>query len=93
MAAATPDEGSLARAALERSLTLNKKQSWFGSIKNVVHQGALTAKAAMESLRGGALANSNNRYVFAVICCCRHLLRNEQRIIRSRVNWGHPEKH
>lgn len=53
MAPKTIEEHSPARAALERSLTLNKKQSWFGSIRNVVHQGALSAKAAVESLRGG----------------------------------------
>lgn len=87
MAQPPSDEGSPARAALERSLTLNKKQSWFGSIKNVVHQGALTAKAAMESLRGAALTNSDNKYVLAQVWYCERLLMNEQRIIRSRVFW------
>lgn len=82
MAPATPDEGSPARAALERSLTLKKQQSWFGSIKNVVHQGALRAKAAMESLQGGAVTNSNNKYVIALRCYCEHLLMNAQCIIR-----------
>ena len=54
MAPKLPEEGSPARAAMEKSLTLNKKQSWFGSIKNAVHQSALSAKAAVESLRNGS---------------------------------------
>lgn len=53
MAPKSSEEGSPARPALEKSLTLNKKHSWFGSIKNAVHQSALSAKAAVESLRGG----------------------------------------
>lgn len=61
MAPSAPNEGSPARSALEKSLTLNKKQSWFGSIKSAVHQGALAAKAAVESLRGSG-SGSNNRY-------------------------------
>lgn len=53
------------KASEERSLTLNsKKQSWFGSIKSAVHQGALSAKAAVESLRGG----SGNEYVPTLSC-------------------------
>jgi len=54
MAPKIPKEGSPARTALEESLTLNKKQSWFGSIKSVVHQGALSAKAAVEALRSSS---------------------------------------
>jgi hypothetical protein len=54
MAPKPPEESSPARVALEKSLTLNKKQSWFGSIKNAVHQSALSAKAAVESIRGGS---------------------------------------
>ena len=46
------DDGSPSRTAPEASLTLNKKQSWFGSFKSAVHRGALSAKAAVESLRG-----------------------------------------
>jgi hypothetical protein len=55
MAPKIPEEGSPARVALEKSLTLNRKQSsWFGSIKAAVHQSALSAKAAVESIRGGS---------------------------------------
>lgn len=32
--------------------TLKKKQSWIGSIREVVHQSALGAKAVVDSLRG-----------------------------------------
>ncbi|KAM0720711.1 hypothetical protein Q7P37_004848 [Cladosporium fusiforme] len=60
MAPSTRDEGSPARAALEKSLTLNKKQSWFGSIKSAVHQSALSAKAAVEALRGGHDSSNNS---------------------------------
>lgn len=62
MAPSTPGKSPPARqATLETSLTLNKKQSWFGSIKSAVHQSAISAKAAVESLRGG-VGSSNNRY-------------------------------
>jgi hypothetical protein len=53
------DDESPSRASLEESLTLNKKQSWFGSIRSVVHRGALSAKAAVESLRG----SHGNKYI------------------------------
>ena len=46
------DDDSPSRTALDEPLTLNKKQSWFGSFKSAVHKGALSAKAAVESLRG-----------------------------------------
>jgi hypothetical protein len=46
------DDCSLSRTALDEPLTLNKKQSWFGSFRSAVHRGALSAKAAVESLRG-----------------------------------------
>lgn len=46
------DDESPSRAALEEPLTLNKRQSWFGSFRNAVHRGAVSAKAAVESLRG-----------------------------------------
>ena len=54
------DDGSPSRTAPEASLTLNKKQSWFGSFKSAVHRGALSAKAAVESLRG----SPDGMYVF-----------------------------
>jgi hypothetical protein len=46
------DDCSPSRTALDEPLTLNKKQSWFGSFRSAVHRGALSAKAAVESLRG-----------------------------------------
>ncbi|KAM0709857.1 hypothetical protein Q7P35_003899 [Cladosporium inversicolor] len=46
------DDCSPSRTALDKPLTLNKKQSWFGSFRSVVHRSALSAKAAVESLRG-----------------------------------------
>jgi hypothetical protein len=58
---ASNDE-STSRASLEESLTLNKKQSWFGSFRSVVHRGALSAKAAVESLRG----SHGNKYVHSL---------------------------
>jgi hypothetical protein len=47
------DDCSPSRTVLDEPLTLNRKQSWFGSFRNAVHRGALSAKAAVESLRGG----------------------------------------
>jgi hypothetical protein len=46
------DDSSPSRTALDEPLTLNKKQSWFGSFRSAVHRGTLSAKAAVESLRG-----------------------------------------
>lgn len=48
---ASPDRSSLARDALQKILTLKKKQSWFGSIRQAVAQSASTAKAAVDTLR------------------------------------------
>lgn len=38
--------------AAEAELPLRKKKSWFGSMKDVFHKGALQAKAAVDSMRG-----------------------------------------
>lgn len=35
----------------DSNLTLCKKKSWFGSLRNVVSKGALSAKAAVDSIR------------------------------------------
>lgn len=43
---------SAATPMAANSPTLRKKQSWMGSIREVVHQSALGAKAVMDSLRG-----------------------------------------
>ena len=37
--------------ATEPTLTLGKKKSWFGSLRDVVQKGALGAKAAVDSFR------------------------------------------
>lgn len=38
--------------AADAGLGLRKRKSWFGSMKDVVHKGALQAKAAVDSMRG-----------------------------------------
>lgn len=43
-------KGSL--KAAESDLGLKKRKSWFGSMRDVVHKGALQAKAAVDSMRG-----------------------------------------
>lgn len=43
---------SAATPMAANSPTLRKKQSWMGSIREVVHQSALGAKAVVDSLRG-----------------------------------------
>jgi len=73
------DDGSPSRTAPEASLTLNKKQSWFGSFKNAVHRGALSAKAAVESLRGSP--DSMCVYTHANMPC------SPPRLTESIVRW------
>lgn len=36
----------------EADLGLKKRKSWFGSMRDVFHKGALQAKAAVDSMRG-----------------------------------------
>lgn len=38
-------------AATDSGLSLKKKKSWFGSLRDVVHKGAMQAKWAVETLR------------------------------------------
>ena len=48
-------EPSQARDALQSlavsGLTLEKKKSWFGSLRDVVHKSALQAKSTVDSFR------------------------------------------
>lgn len=39
-------------AAGDSELSLKKKRSWFGSLRDAVHKGALQAKAAVDTFRG-----------------------------------------
>lgn len=44
--------GGLGVAPAEGELTLKKKKSWFGSVKDIFQKSALQAKAAVDSVRG-----------------------------------------
>ena len=39
-------------AAGDADLSLKKKRSWFGSLRDAVHKGALQAKTAVDTFRG-----------------------------------------
>ena len=56
---AEPAQPSPARDSLKGNLRaseadtgLKKRKSWFGSMRDVFHKGALQAKAAVDSMRG-----------------------------------------
>lgn len=61
-----PSEPSPARDALRSNLSaadtgtepgLKKKKSWFGSMRDVFHKGALQAKGVVDSMRGEQTKN------------------------------------
>ena len=45
-------KGSLDVASTDAGLSLKKKKSWFGSLRDAVQKGALQAKATVDSFRG-----------------------------------------
>ena len=43
---------SLSVVGTDAELTLKKRKSWFGSVKDIFHRSALSAKAAVDGVRG-----------------------------------------
>lgn len=47
--------------AAESDLGLKKRKSWFGSMKDAFHKGALQAKAAVDSMRGEQVKHEDEK--------------------------------